>query len=68
ADPARCVAVEDSPVGLASALAAGCKAVSVSGALPGARAVPYGVLSVNSLEKIDVTLLRRLVAGEISIG
>ncbi|MER7207725.1 HAD family phosphatase [Streptosporangium sp. NPDC000239] len=63
-DPAVCVAVEDSPVGLASALAAGCRAVAVAGA----RAVPYGVLSVNSLEKIDVTLLRRLVAGEISIG
>ncbi|MEV8632670.1 HAD family phosphatase [Streptosporangium sp. NPDC051023] len=63
-DPARCVAVEDSPVGLAAALAAGCRAVSVSGD----PAVPYGVLSVNSLEKIDVELLRLLAADKISIG
>ncbi|MFF4992308.1 HAD family hydrolase [Streptosporangium saharense] len=63
-DPALCAAVEDSPVGLTSALTAGCRAVYVSRE----RAVPYGVLSVNSLEKIDVTMLRRLVSGEISVG
>ncbi len=63
-DPAGCVAVEDSPTGVAAALAAGCGVVSVSGA----PAAPYGVLSVNSLEKIDVALLRLLAAGKISVG
>ncbi|MEV7011365.1 HAD family phosphatase [Streptosporangium sp. NPDC051022] len=63
-DPARCVAVEDSAVGVASALAAGCSVVSVSAGLR----VPYGVLTSDGLEKIDVKTLRLLAAGEISIG
>ncbi|MGV9773706.1 HAD family hydrolase [Streptosporangium sp. NPDC003464] len=64
ADPAECVAVEDSPAGLTAARAAGCRVVAV----PGDGAVPYGVLAVGSLEKVDLSLLRRLAAGKISVS
>ncbi|GAA4227896.1 HAD superfamily hydrolase (TIGR01509 family) [Streptosporangium album] len=64
ARPAECVAVEDSPTGLAAARAAGCQVVAVAGGT----AVPYGVLSVGSLEKVDLTLLRLLTAGKISVS
>ncbi|MER5320046.1 HAD family hydrolase [Streptosporangium roseum] len=63
-DPAECVAVEDSPTGLAAARAAGCRVVAVPGGVP----VPYGVLAVESLEKVDLALLRLLTAGKISVG
>ncbi|GAA2900913.1 HAD family phosphatase [Streptosporangium fragile] len=63
-DPAGCVAVEDSPTGLAAAHAAGCRVVSVSGDAP----APLGVLTVNGLEKVDLPLLRRFARGETSIG
>ncbi|MER5421542.1 HAD family hydrolase [Streptosporangium roseum] len=63
-DPAECVAVEDSPTGLAAARAAGCRVVAVPGGVP----VPYGVLAVKSLEKVDLALLRLLTAGKISVG
>ncbi len=46
-DPAACVAVEDSPAGAASAGAAGCPVLLVTG----------------SLEHVDLPLLRGLVAG-----
>ncbi|MGJ6960344.1 HAD family hydrolase [Streptosporangium sp. G11] len=62
-DPADCVAVEDSPTGLAAARAAGCRVVSVSGA-----PVAGDVLTVDSLEKVDVPLLRLLASGKRSIG
>ncbi|MFC7649023.1 HAD family hydrolase [Streptosporangium lutulentum] len=58
-DPAVCVAVEDSPTGLAAAHAAGCRVVAVSDAMP----VPYDVLIVDSLERVDLPLLRRLAGG-----
>lgn len=62
-DPADCVAVEDSPTGLAAARAAGCRVVSVSG-----DPVAEDVLTVDSLEKVDVPLLRLLASGKRSIG
>ncbi|MER5644607.1 HAD family phosphatase [Streptosporangium sp. NPDC002524] len=62
-DPAACVAVEDSPTGLAAARAAGCRVVSVSG-----DPVAEDVLSVDSLEKVDLPLLRLLASGRRSIG
>ncbi|MGS2646987.1 HAD-IA family hydrolase [Streptosporangium sp. LJ11] len=62
-DPADCVAVEDSPTGLAAARAAGCRVVSVSG-----DPVAEDVLSVDSLEKVDLPLLRLLASGKRSIG
>ncbi|GAA4187258.1 HAD family phosphatase [Streptosporangium oxazolinicum] len=62
-DPADCVAVEDSPTGLAAARAAGCRVVSVSG-----DPVAEDVLTVDSLEKVDVPLLRLLASGKRSLG
>jgi HAD superfamily hydrolase (TIGR01509 family) len=63
-DPAECVAVEDSPTGLAAAHASGCRVVAVSGDM----AVPPGVLIVDSLERVDLPLLRRLIEGRTSVG
>ncbi|XVQ83991.1 HAD family hydrolase [Microbispora siamensis] len=56
-DPAACVAIEDSPTGVASARSAGCAVIVVgsSGAVSGVTAVP-------TLESVDVPLLRRLVS------
>ncbi|MFC3995890.1 HAD family hydrolase [Nocardiopsis sediminis] len=60
-DPALCVAFEDSAVGAASALAAGCVTVAVPAGPP----VPpaEGLTIVDSLEGIDLDWLERLVAG-----
>lgn len=56
--PRDCVVVEDSPVGLAAALAAGCRAVAVPSTVP----IPAGpgVVVLDSLEKIDLGLLSSL--------
>ncbi|WP_405086491.1 HAD family hydrolase [Microbispora sp. NBC_01389] len=59
ADPAACVAVEDSPTGIASARAAGCAVIAV-GPLDGVS----GVTTVPTLESVDLPLLRRLTARE----
>ncbi|MFF5210632.1 HAD family hydrolase [Streptosporangium sp. NPDC000396] len=83
-DPAECVAVEDSPTGIAAARAAGCRVVAVpggtmegtaggtaggaAGGAVGDAAVPYGVLVVDSLEDVNLMLLRLLAAGEISVS
>ncbi|RQX01885.1 HAD family hydrolase [Micromonospora inaquosa] len=57
--PARCAVVEDSPTGLASAVAAGCPVVLIGGhGQPGA--VP-----VASLGRLTVTALRQLVSPAI---
>jgi len=62
ADPGASVAIEDSPNGIASALAAGCVVLGVPcdvglGHLE-------GVTLVDSLADVDVAYLRRLVAGD----
>jgi HAD superfamily hydrolase (TIGR01509 family) len=59
-DAGRCVAIEDSPTGVASARAAGCVVVAVpcEVALTDAREV----VLVDSLDLLDVVTLRRLVA------
>lgn len=62
--PAECVAVEDSPTGLAAAHAAGCRVVAVSDGMT----VPDDVLIMDSLERVDLPLLRRLIEGRTSIG
>ncbi|MEV6862523.1 HAD family phosphatase [Streptosporangium subroseum] len=62
--PAECVAVEDSPTGLAAAHAAGCRVVAVSGGMT----VPDDVLIMDSLERVNLPLLRRLIEGRTSIG
>lgn len=61
-DPAVCVAIEDSPAGIVSAVAAGCAVVAVPNelALDEVAGVP-DVLVLDSLADADVLLLRRLV-------
>ncbi|MEN3539678.1 HAD family phosphatase [Microbispora sp. ZYX-F-249] len=59
-DPAACVAIEDSPTGVASARAAGCAVIAVG--LPGAVS---GVTTVPTLESVDLPLLRRLASGPV---
>jgi HAD superfamily hydrolase (TIGR01509 family) len=59
-DPARCVVVEDTLTGVASAEAAGCRVVAVPSLVP-IGAAP-GRTVVDSLERVDLTFLRSLVA------
>jgi HAD superfamily hydrolase (TIGR01509 family) len=60
ADPARCVALEDSPNGVVSALAAGCITIAVPGV---AQVEPRpGLTIVDSLADVDIALLDDLVA------
>ncbi len=61
ADPGCCVALEDSPSGVASALAAGCAAIAV----PGVTTVPPrpGLTIVSSLADVHLDLLESLVIG-----
>jgi HAD superfamily hydrolase (TIGR01509 family) len=57
-DPARCVAIEDSPAGISSALAAGCAVLGI----PNEVALVDGEATVrSSLLEVDVALLRGLV-------
>ncbi len=58
-DPARCVAVEDTPTGVASAEAAGCQVLAVPSAVP-IEAAP-GRTVLPSLEEAGPELLRSLV-------
>ncbi|MFJ6795287.1 HAD-IA family hydrolase [Streptomyces sp. NPDC091268] len=60
-EPRYCVAVEDSPSGLASAEAAGCRVLAVPSALPIAPA--DGRLLRGGLTGADAPLLRSLVTG-----
>ncbi len=59
--PDRCVAIEDSPTGVASALAAGCATLGV----PHVVSVPpaSGLTLVDSLADVDVAFLRRVHAA-----
>jgi HAD superfamily hydrolase (TIGR01509 family) len=60
ADPRSCVALEDSPNGVASAEAAGCKLVAVPSLVP----IPSqpGRVVTTSLRQVDLTMLRGFVA------
>lgn len=62
AAPQSCVALEDSPNGVASAQAAGCALVAVPSLVP----IPAGPGRVvaRSLAEVDLPLLRTLVGGE----
>ena len=60
-DPAACVAVEDTPTGVASAHAAGCAVLAVPSAVPIAAAP--GITVLGSLELADLALLGRLAAA-----
>ncbi len=59
ADPAWCVALEDSPNGAASATAAGCQVIAVPSLVPIPEAP--GRLVVQSLSDLSLATLRRLV-------
>lgn len=58
ADPAHCVAIEDSPTGLASARGAGCVVLGVPSEVDLSGIA--GVTLVDSLTEVDVDYLRRL--------
>ncbi|MFE2911643.1 HAD family hydrolase [Kitasatospora indigofera] len=60
-DPAGCVAVEDTPTGVASAHAAGCAVLAVPSAVPIAAAPRVTLL--DSLERADLALLGKLAAA-----
>ncbi|RKN38192.1 HAD family phosphatase [Streptomyces hoynatensis] len=61
ADPGRCVAVEDTATGVASAEAAGCRVIAVPSVAPIAPAA--GRTVVSSLEEVDLALLRSVAAS-----
>ncbi|WLQ45070.1 HAD family phosphatase [Streptomyces laculatispora] len=60
-DPAACVAVEDSPTGVASAHAAGCSVLAVPSTVPIAEADRITLL--DSLEQADLALLSTLTVA-----
>ena len=60
-DPRSCVALEDSPNGVASAEAAGCRVVAVPSLVP-IPARPGRVVAA-SLRDVDLAMLRRLVTS-----
>ena len=57
-DPTSCVAIEDSPTGVASAMAAGCVTLGVPHVVP--VAASPGLTLVDSLVGVDLVALRRL--------
>ena len=61
ADPRSCVALEDSPNGVASAEAAGCTLIAAPSLVP----IPArpGRVVVTSLSQVDLAMLRALVAA-----
>jgi HAD superfamily hydrolase (TIGR01509 family) len=59
ADPAHCVAIEDSPIGVASAHAAGCAVLAIPNEV--ALEVPGDVVVRPSLLDVDLALLRGMV-------
>jgi len=61
ADPRSCVALEDSPTGVASAEAAGCRLVAVPSLVP-ILAQPGRVVAP-SLSEVDLAMLRDVAAG-----
>ncbi|MBB2899552.1 HAD superfamily hydrolase (TIGR01509 family) [Kineococcus radiotolerans] len=62
-DPARCVVLEDSPTGIASGEAAGCRVVACPHMVP----IPPapGRSRVASLAEVDLVVLARVAAGEV---
>ena len=58
-DPAHCVAIEDSPTGIASAVAAGCVVLAVPNAVPIAASPAY--TQVASLADVDLAFLDQLI-------
>lgn len=63
ADPARCVVIEDSPAGVAAALAAGCPTIAVPNHVP----IPDapGLSYATSLAQLDLPTLAAIGAGRV---
>lgn len=61
ADPARCVAIEDSPTGVSSAVAAGCVVLAVPCEVPLAEG--ERLVLRDSLSGVDIDVLRGLAAA-----
>ncbi|PRZ03431.1 HAD superfamily hydrolase (TIGR01509 family) [Isoptericola sp. CG 20/1183] len=61
--PSECVAIEDSPTGLTSALAAGARTLGVEAVLP--IEAREGLSRAASLTDVDLAFLRRMAAGEV---
>lgn len=61
--PADCVAVEDSPVGITSALASGAHTLGVEAVVP-VEARP-GLSRLRSLDGVDLGFIARLASGEV---
>jgi HAD superfamily hydrolase (TIGR01509 family) len=57
--PMHCVAIEDSPLGIASAVAAGCGVLAVPSEVP--VAATQAITVVDSLRDVDPAFLRKLV-------
>lgn len=62
-DPARCVAIEDSPVGIASALASGARTLGVEAVVP-VEPRP-GLSRASTLAGVGLDTLARIAAGEV---
>ena len=62
-DISRCVAIEDSPSGLASAGSAGARVIAVEVLVP--VVAPVGVSRVRSLEVLGLDELARIAAGDV---
>ncbi|HEX5331795.1 MAG TPA: HAD family phosphatase [Cellulomonas sp.] len=62
-DISRCVAIEDSPSGLASARSAGARVIAVEVLVP--VVAPVGVSRVRSLEVLGLGELTRIVTGDV---
>jgi len=65
-DPARCVAFEDSPTGVASALAAGCLTVAVPMMVPLEPA--DGLILLDTLDGVDLDWVRTAAAEHLGRG
>lgn len=62
-DPSLCVALEDSPSGVASAVASGAKVIGIPCVVDVPRA--ENLSRVGSAEELTIPLLRRIVEGEV---
>jgi len=59
-DPSRCVVIEDAPNGVQAAKAAGAKCIAVTNTTP-AEKLQQADMICDSLDAVDLTVLRRLV-------